>query len=411
MRDNKLAINAAKSKANDRGESIAMIEPLNISEGSPHRGELADLSLELTAKSTSLRKSLPEGVSTALRNLIRSMNCYYSNLIEGHNTHPIDIERALNNDYSQNPNKRDLQLEAKAHIKTQCWIDEGGLEKHPAASQSILSIHRHFCELLPIDMLWAQDPQTKKRIKIKPGTIRKYDVVVGRHVPVSPGSLPRFLERFEQAYARLGKMDSIIAAATAHHRLLWLHPFIDGNGRVARLMSHAMLEQTLNSGGIWSISRGLARNEQAYKAHLAACDLPKRNVLDGRGHLSESCLVDFTKFFLEACLDQIDFMEKLIQPNELRERILIWAEEAIRLNKLPQKSNIVLEAILYRGELQRNEIANILNISERSARRITAVLLEQGILFSESHKTSFHLAFPATLASRWMPGLFPDNKY
>lgn len=44
------------------------------------------------------------------------MNCYYSNLIEGHDTHPTDIERALKNDYSNDPRKRDLQLVAKAHI-------------------------------------------------------------------------------------------------------------------------------------------------------------------------------------------------------------------------------------------------------------------------------------------------------
>ena len=59
------------------------------------------------------------------------MNCYYSNLIEGHNTHPVDIERALAGDYSTDPEKRDLQLEAKAHIAVQKWIDEGGMGDAP----------------------------------------------------------------------------------------------------------------------------------------------------------------------------------------------------------------------------------------------------------------------------------------
>jgi Fic family protein len=103
---------------------------------------------------------------------------------------------------------------------------------------------------------------------------------------VSSGALPRFLKRFEDAYARLGKMETIIASATAHHRLLWMHPCLDGNGRVARLMSYAMLHETLDTGGIWSIARGLARQERQYKAHLAACDLPRRNDLDGRGSRS-----------------------------------------------------------------------------------------------------------------------------
>lgn len=64
----------------------------------------------------------------------------------------------------------------------------------------------------------------------------------------------------------------ILAAASAHHRLLRIHPFLDGNGRVARLMSHAMLLDALDTGGIWSVARGLARSEENYKTRLESCD-------------------------------------------------------------------------------------------------------------------------------------------
>jgi len=77
----------------NRAEQTSMMEPLLLSEGSRHRGELTDFAVELAARSAGFRRSLPEGVLTALADLIRSMNCYYSNLIEGHDTHPIDIER------------------------------------------------------------------------------------------------------------------------------------------------------------------------------------------------------------------------------------------------------------------------------------------------------------------------------
>lgn len=254
----------------DRGETIGLMEPLLIPESSRHRGKLADLVVELTAQSTGLRRSLPDGIVTALSDLVRSMNCYYSNLIEGHDTHPIDIERALNEDYSNDPEKRDLQLEARAHIAVQKWIDEGGLQEKPTSAEGILETHHRFCKLLPEDLLWVENPETGERIKIIPGEMRQRDVKVGRHIPVSPGALPRFLKRFEEVYRKLGKVDAIIAAATAHHRLLWMHPFLDGNGRVARLMSYAMLQGTLDTGGIWSIARGLARNEAKYKSHLAA---------------------------------------------------------------------------------------------------------------------------------------------
>ena len=263
-----------------------------------------------------------------------------------------------------------------------------------------------FC---PTTCSGVENPETKERIRVSPGEVRKRDVKVGRHVPVSPGALPRFMKRFEDAYEKLGRVDSIIAAATGHHRLLWMHPFLDGNGRVARLMSNAMIRDALDTGGIWSIARGLARNEEAYKSHLIACDQIRRNDLDGRGHLSEEALAEFAKFFLETCIDQVKFMEGLVQPDRLRDRIMIWAEEEIRADALPSKSAIVLEAVLYRGELPRRDVVGLLGSTDRHARRITSALLERGVLASASTRAPLRLSFPAALAGRWMPGLFPEQ--
>jgi len=392
----------------DRGETIGLMEPLLISESSRHRTALTDLAIELAARAAGFRRSLPPGVLAALADLVRAMNCYYSNLIEGHDTHPVDIERALKNDYSANTEKRNLQLEARAHITVQQWIDNGGLAGRATTPDGLLEIHRRFCELLPEDLLWITHPDTGEKIRIIPGELRQRDVKVGSHVPVSPGALPSFLDRFAAAYGKLGRTDSILAAATAHHRLLWIHPFLDGNGRVARLMSYAMLRETLDTGGIWSIARGLARNESRYKKLLMACDLPRRNDLDGRGTLSEEALAEFTQFFLTTCIDQVDFMEKLVQPARLRDRILIWAEEEIRADALPPNSGAVLEAILFRGELPRGDVANLLNVGDRQARRVTSALIEHEVLTSESTRAPLRLAFPAKLAGRWMPGLFPE---
>ncbi|MGB6687082.1 MAG: Fic family protein [Terracidiphilus sp.] len=397
-------------KAEDRGELPSQMEPLLITDSSRHRGALTDLALELTQKSAGFRRSLPPALLASLADLVRSMNCYYSNLIEGHDTHPVDIERALKNDYSQDRRKRDLQLEARAHITVQQWIDMGGLQGHNAIkAESISEIHRRFCELLPEDLLWVEEPSTKQRVRVVPGEFRRRDVKVGDHIAISPGALPRFLERFEQVYGNLGKADWIISTAAAHHRLLWMHPFLDGNGRVARLMSHAMLLGMLDTGAVWSVARGLARDVQRYKGLLANCDLPRRNDLDGRGNLSEEALAEFTRFFLTVCIDQVDFMEGLVQPDRLRTRILLWAEEEIRLGELPAKSGSILEAVLYRGELPRGDADTVVGTGERQARRIVSALLEKEVLASDSPRAPLRLAFPAALAPRWMPGLFPEK--
>ena len=393
----------------DRGESIGLMEPLVLAESYSARSEFADLALQLSTESASLQSSIPPAFVNALAKLVRSTNCYYSNLIEGHYTHPIDIEKALKKDYSQDPVKRNLQLEAEAHIAVQAWVDEGGLSNKVMTVDSLVEIHKRFCELLPPELLWVEDPHTSEKIQVLPGEFRERDVQVGILVAISPGAVPRFLERFSQIYSRLGKSEGIIASAASHHRLLWIHPFLDGNGRVARLMSYALLKDMLGTCGIWSIARGLARKQDEYKQHLMECDELRRGDVDGRGNLSQQALGSFTRFFLQTCLDQVSFMRSLVRPDLLRARVLTWAKEETERGQLPPRSAAVLESLLLLGELPRGEVQTILNASPATARRVISALTNRGVLVSASTRAPVRLAFPATLASRWLPGLFPDK--
>jgi Fic family protein len=385
------------------------MEPLQVSEGRRNERALDDLALEVATSSTAFRSRLPPAILPAMADLVRAMNCYYSNLIEDHQTHPVDIERAMKHELSPDPVKRNLQLEARAHVEVQRWIDGGGMANEATTTDALCEVHRRFCAQLPEELLVVTDPATGRSVEVVPGALRVDDVVVGQHVGISPGAVPRFLERFEHVYGALGRMDTIVAAAAAHHRLLWIHPFADGNGRVARLMSHAMLLDAVDTGAVWSVARGLARNVAAYKQHLADCDGPRRNDLDGRGNLSEEALVAFTEFFLRVCLDQIRFMEGLMQPAQLRQRILAWVQEEARAGRLPPRAEALLEAVLSRGEVVRADVANIVGVVDRHSRRVVAALVDRGVLVSKGPRAPLTLAFPAALAGRWMPGLFPDQ--
>jgi Fic family protein len=403
----KKAAKASAAPLRDDGESIALMEPMLVSEGSPARAKISELAFELSKASAAFRASLPAGLTAPLADLVRSMNCYYSNLIEGHNTHPIEIEKAIHNELSTDPKKRDLQLEAKAHIAVQRWIDEGHLDGQELTTAGLFEVHRQFTSLLPDDLLWVEDPKSGKRIRVVPGQQRHNDTKVGLHIAVSPGAIPRFMDRFEQVYSKLGKFERIIASGPMHHRLLWIHPFADGNGRVTRLMSYAALRSALDTGGLWSVSRGLARKVDEYKRHLADCDLQRRNDYDGRGHLSEEATLAFAEFFLNICLDQVSFMEGLMQPRILRDRILAWAADEVRYGNIPATSSKALDAILFKGSLPRSEVAGVIDQSDRSARNVTTALSKEGIIFSPGSRDDWQIAFPAKLAPRLMPGLFP----
>ena len=377
-----------------------------------HR-QLEDVAFELTSKASSLAGQIHPVVTLAIGNLVRSMNCYYSNLIEGHDTHPRDIDRALHRNFSSQPKKCALQLEAVAHIEVQKTIDEGADDpSEPLTTAYALWLHREFCGRLPDDMLWVEDPHTHRRVHVRPGEFRDDEVEVGRHVPPAAIALPKFLARFEEAYnpSALSKIRQIVALAASHHRFLWIHPFFDGNGRVVRLMSHAVLKRMGIGSSFWSVARGLGRNVDRYKALLMAADEPRRGDLDGRGSLSQSALIEFCQFFLGTCLDQVEFMRSILDPSQLLRRIEIYVEEEVRAGRLPKDTFPLLREALLAGEFERGQASSITGYAERMARNVTSRLLELGLLTSNSPKGPLRLGFPLSIVERWFPSLYPVNR-
>jgi Fic family protein len=370
---------------------------------------LSDLATDLVAKSNALAGRLHPVMQEGIGDLVRSMNCYYSNLIEGHHTHPIDIDRALAGDYSAEPEKRNLQLEARAHIDVQRKIDMGLAPQPSTSVEFIRWVHKEFCQQLPEELLIVRaDPKTGGEEKVVPGELRHIMVKVGHHIPPAPGDLPPLLERFSTAYGndKLPRIQRIIGVAASHHRLLWIHPFADGNGRVTRLYSHAFLKELGIGSSLWSVSRGLARAVDNYKAALQAADEPRRGDLDGRGNLTQAGLVDFCALFLSSCVDQVVFMESLFEPAELQRRMEIWCEEETRAERLPRGSWALLREAVLAGEFSRGKAPALTGYQERQARTVLNTLIEKRFLVSPTSRSTVRLGFPLTVVDRWFPRLY-----
>lgn len=390
-------------------EHITLMEPMLPSLFS---GELQDLGIDLSEKAAHLAGMVHPIVQLSIGGLVRSMNCYYSNLIEGHNTHPRDIDRALKGEFSTEPKKRELQLEAKAHILLQEKIDSLEMEKKktkPVSIDFIRWLHEEFCKNLPDELLWVENPDTKEKVRVEPGKFRETTVSVGRHIPPRAENMITFLRRFEEAYdpEKLGRMEKFIAAAASHHRLLWIHPFIDGNGRVARLFSHSYLKVIGIGSSLWSVSRGLARKSKEYKTRLDVADAPRQGDLDGRGNLSQKGLEEFCKFFLTICIDQITFMESLLKAGELIRRIEIFIEEEVQAKRLLKGSFPLMREALLAGEFERGKAVELTGYKDRQARTVLKELLDQGLLTSIQVKGPVRLGFPVKVVERWFPGLYP----
>jgi len=371
---------------------------------------LEDLAVNIIEKSARMAAQLPLIVQDKIGDLIRTMNCYYSNLIEGHNTHPRDIEQALKENFSSNQEKRDLQLEAKAHIEVQLLLDQQILPHNVYSKDMITTIHREFYSRLPKSLRFVNNPDTGENIEVIPGQFRSSDVIVGMHIPPKADYIGQFMQRFEEAYnaKHLSRTTKIIAIAAAHHRLLWIHPFYDGNGRVTRLLSHIALKSVGVGNSLWSISRGLARNAGHYKANLALADSQREGDLDGRGNLSEKYLVKFCNFFLSIAIDQIEFMQKILDLTKLLERIELYSINQIAAKQLPKASNIVLREALLKGLIPRGVIPTLTGYSDRQSRNIVANLVKKELLTSDTPYGDLYLNFPQHVLEFYFPSLYID---
>ena len=376
--------------------------------------KLEDLAIDLATKASGLASQLPQAVRRGMGDLVRSMNCYYSNLIEGHDTHPRDIDRALaRSDYSADSEKRALQMEAVAHIEVQRLIDRReDLQAEPTSAEYITWLHREFCRRLPDELLWVENPDSGERLPVVAGALRRGWVQVGRHIPPSADELPRFLKRLADAYEmqKLSRVRRIVALGAAHHRLLWIHPFYDGNGRVARLMSHASLLRCGVGSSLWSVARGLARNVQDYKTLLTAADAQRHGDLDGRGTLSTKALTAFCEFFLAVCIDQVEFMAALLEPGDLLRRMRLQVEEDVQAGRLPKGSFRMLREALLSGEVPRGRAGEITGYGERMARNVVSDLLKKGYLESAGPRAPLVVAFPIDAVERWFPRLYPTGR-
>lgn len=402
-------------------DSIHQFEPL-IPENTT---ELEDLAFDVINRSAELSRELHPITISGVRNLLRVINSYYSNLIEGHNTHPIDVERAMREDYSNDPAKRDRQIESLIHIGVQGKI-EGRLESDPdtdvAHPEFLRWIHREFYDGLPESLRFVEGDGAREWVDA--GEFRTLEVAVGHHIPPTCTSIAAFLDRFDEFYdfSRIHGTKKLVAIAAAHHRLMWIHPFLDGNGRVARLFTDACFFRAGLSGyGIWNVSRGLARRNADYKRHLAAADSPREGDLDGRGNLSNRTLTEFCRFFLEVCLDQASFMASILNPSDLLSRIgnyvdrrvhgLIVDEIGKKAEPLHATADVILGQAALLGELPRSTIAEIVGMSERTARNVTKSLIDEGLLIptSDWHRSPLRLGFPIRAAAYWFPNLFPEK--
>jgi Fic family protein len=359
--------------------------------------EIATTSLRLTAAAHPTARA-------TIRELVRSMNSYYSNHIEGQGTHPQNIERALYKEFSDNPDIARLQRVALAHMEAERELEHRVLAgQSPLSSQFLLDTHK-----ILYSRLAEEDRTTDDGQLIVPGELRQQDVEVGGHVAPVASSLPSFLARMDEVYSQSTSWDArLIAVACEHHRAAWVHPFRDGNGRSVRLQTHCALWHL--SEGLWSPSRGLAHSVKDYYARLHNADMPRRGDLGGRGNLTTAGLSEWVEYFLDICLDQVNYMGKMLDLDGMKRRI-----EALVIFRATQDKGLRAEAILplfhvfAAGPVSRAEFTQLTGLGERTSRSLLSRLLSTGLLMSDTPLGPVRFGLPLDSLQFLFPDLYPE---
>lgn len=382
-------------------------EPLIPRSFGAKEGGLLALAGEVAARALALKRMVHPVTEARFAQLLRSVNSYYSNRIEGQHTHPFDIERALKKNFSKEPDKARRQRIAVAHIAAQREM-EGWLESEPVevyAPSFLLRLHEAFYKRLA-----PEDRVTPEGDTVVPGAWRDKDVKVGTHVPPTHTSIAAFLARAQEVYGAASGLDEqLIACACAHHRLAWVHPFRDGNGRVTRLQSQAALLKIGIGSGLWAVSRGLARIVQTYYERLSDADSARRGDYDGRGNLSEAGLVGFARFFLETCLDQVTFMGEMLGLDQFRQRLRAYV--ILRSEKgegIRREGELPLYHLFLAGEITRGEFKQMSGLGARTADGLLAALLKAEMVESDSPRGPLRFGLPLEALAYYFPRLYPE---
>jgi Fic family protein len=378
-------------------------------------GPLLERAAALIADGYRLGGQASPPLRRSLAGLLRAMNSYYTNKIEGQQTLPADIERAVHRQFDADRERARRQRLALAHMEAEQsleseWSDVAARDLFRA--ERVAAIHADLYDRLP-----ATDRITDDGQVIVPGEYRTRPVSAGRYLAPSADQVPELMAAWGDTYSSLSGTERLVVGnACAHHRLAWVHPFSDGNGRTARLHSHLVLFRLGLTNGLWSPMRGLARAHELYYARLNNADLPRRNDLDGRGALSQEELVAFASFFLDTCLDHVRFMSGMLALDAFRERL---ADLLRQLDARPwqvgaEKSVVKPEAaaalhyVALTGPMERGNFIAMTGLSARTARRVLSSLLDFGLLQAESRVGA--VSFNVPLRSlRWLfPRLWPE---
>lgn len=382
------------------------LEPVMPSPGFPQ--SLLDTAEKLPFQAGRLTGLLPPETAKRIGGLMRITSSYYSNLIEGQYTEPANLAPK-----AKQRSTKELRELAVTHVLAQEALERGLMRANDEmpwremfAPQLLSLVHGRLFKNASDDDLRLSDGRL-----MVPGQMRdvtERNVLVGDHAAPAWESVAPMVKRLQEVYGAIpDQRTRLLGCLSYHHRLAFIHPFEDGNGRLARMMTHLQLMRLGLASPLWSLSRGLARHQTEYYARLSAADRPRRGDIDGRGYLTQAGLIEFVEFMLQVCIDQMTYVEEAMGLATLRQRLerIVTFEPRFIEAGVKQGAARALHLLITHGEVLRADFKIYTGYHDRTAIEQLKSLLKLGVVEAPGPKSrQLYPGLPIWFAQL----LFPD---
>lgn len=277
--------------------------------------DLTRVIIELERSRTVLgRGSTPPVVYRQLKSLSQLLTSIMSARIEGNRTSIFDAVSGVAKSREDGEFDFDEGLEEILNIERAVDFIDTHAPGEPISNLFIRELHR-----ITVEGLRREGDRT-------PGAYRLGEVSIGQsaHQPPWPADVPDHMNRLIDFISEpVEPQKQLLQTAIAHHRFLWIHPFGNGNGRVARLLTYAMLVKQ----GFSSPTDYRAINPTAV---FGADRTEYYNQLEHADSLTNDAIISWCTYLLEGLASDVEKLTRLGDADFVTDQLLLPAIERMQ---------------------------------------------------------------------------------
>ena len=305
----------------------------------------------------------------SLRETARLLSTHYSTQIEGNMLTQSEVKQAIEGKKGGFPGRERDEREVRNYFRALEYVEQELKKETPISENLIKTIHS-----LVLMGAKKETPYREGQNVIKDGSTGGIVYMPPEAPDVEP--LMKGLVSWINDSLRSSELPAPIIAGLAHYQFATIHPYYDGNGRTARLLTTFILHRTgYGMNGIYSLEEYYAKNLQAYYKALTIGK--SHNYYGGR---AEADVTPFLEYFLSGMAISFKNVREKAQEMNMEQRIQTLPRQTEKLRLLSPQQRQALSLFMKQKEISIQDISQHLGLKNRSSYGLLKKWLDEGFI-------------------------------